>query len=131
MKANLKTIRKQRVYSEEFKRQLVSEFESGKFSVPQLEKLHKVSNATIYNWIYKYSTFNKQGFRVVEMKESSTSKLKVLEQKIKDLERAVGQKQIKIDYLEKMMDIAKEELNIDIKKNYNTSQSSGSKHIKK
>lgn len=131
MRANLKTIRKQRVYSEEFKRQLVSDFESGKFSVPQLEKLHKVSNGSIYRWIYKYSTFNEKGFRVVEMKDSSDKKLKELEQKIKDLEQVVGQKQIKIDYLEKMMDIAKDELDIDIKKNYNTPQSGGSKTIKK
>jgi len=131
MRANLKTIRKQRFYSEEFKRQLVSDFESGKFSVPQLEKLHKVSNGSIYRWIYKYSTFNEKGFRVVEMKDSSDKKLKELEQKIKDLEQVVGQKQIKIDYLEKMMDIAKDELDIDIKKNYNTPQSGGSKTIKK
>ena len=39
----------------------------------------------------------------------------------------VGQKQIKIEYLEKMIDIAKEELNIDIKKNSNTLPSGGSR----
>ena len=65
------------------------------------------------------------------MKESNIDKLKHLEQKIKELEQIVGQKQIKIDYLEKMIDIAKEDLNIDIKKNYNTPQSTGSEGIKK
>jgi predicted component of type VI protein secretion system len=59
------------------------------------------------------------------------SKLKELEQKVKELERMVGQKQIKIDYLEKMIDIAKDELNIDIKKKFNTPQSTGSEPIKK
>ena len=54
-----------------------------------------------------------------------------LEQKVKELELAVGQKQIKIDYLEKMIDIAKEELDIDIKKNFSTPQSIGSGIIKK
>jgi hypothetical protein len=38
----------------------------------------------------------------------------------------VGQKQIQVDYLEKMIDLAKTDLNIDIKKNYNTPQSVGS-----
>jgi transposase len=38
----------------------------------------------------------------------------------------VGQKQIKIEFLEKMIDLAKDELDIDIKKNYNTLQSTGS-----
>lgn len=131
MKANLKNVRKNRHYSEDFKREIVSIFESGKFSVPQLEKLYGISNVTIYKWIYKFSTFNEKGFRVIEMKESSIDKLKQLEQKIKELEQIVGQKQIKIDYLEKMIDIAKDDLNIDIKKNYNTPQSTGSESTKK
>ncbi len=131
MQANLRKIQKRRVYSEDFKKEIVSLFESGKFSVAQLEKLYGIKNQIIYQWIYKFSTFNEKGYRVVEMKESSINKLKQLEQKIKELEQIVGQKQIKIDYLEKMIDIAKDDLNIDIKKNYNTPQSTGSESIKK
>ena len=51
--------------------------------------------------------------------------MKELEARIKELESAVGRKQMKIDYLEKMMEIAKEELDIDIKKNFATPQSTG------
>lgn len=131
MKTNLKQLRKQLRYSEEFKREIVSIFEKGELSVLQIEKLYGVANPTIYKWIYKFSTFNEKGFRVIEMKESSITKLKALELKVKELEQAVGQKQIKIDYLEKMIDIAKDELKIDIKKNYNTPQSTGSEKIKK
>jgi transposase len=126
MKANIKLISKQRKFSEEFKKSIVNDFESGKFSVLQLERLHKIKSPIIYRWIYKFSNHNQRGQRIVEMKDSSTQKLKALEQKIKELERTVGQKQIQIDYLEKMIDIAKDELNIDIKKNSNTPQSSGS-----
>jgi len=122
MKANLKLIKKQRKFTEVFKKSIVKDFESGKLSVPQLERLHSISNSLIYKWIYKFSTFNEKGYRVVDMKQSSINKLKELEQKVKELEQAVGQKQIKIDYLEKMIDIAKEELDIDIKKNFNTPQ---------
>ncbi|CAN0597261.1 unnamed protein product, partial [Ectocarpus sp. 12 AP-2014] len=111
MKANVRSIRKQRKYSEEFKKGIVSDFESGKFSVGQLEKLHGIKNPIIYRWIYKLSTFNEKGFRIVEMKDSSTKKMKELEARVKELEGAVGRKQIKIDYLEKMMEIAKDELN--------------------
>ena len=64
------------------------------------------------------------------MKDSSTSRITELKSEIKDLERSVGQKQIKIDYLEKMIDIAKTDLHIDIKKNYGTPQSGGSGKIK-
>jgi transposase len=126
MKANVKLIRKQRSYSEDFKRSIVKDFESGKFSVVQLERLHNISNQSIYNWIYKFSHSNEHGQRIVEMKDSSTQKLKALEQRVKELEQVVGRKQIEIDYLEKMIDIAKEELQIDIKKNFSTPQSNGS-----
>jgi len=131
MKANLREVKKHRSYSEEFKKELVNLFESGKYSVSQLDKLYGINSQTIYRWIYKFSTFNEKGFRIVEMKKSGSSKLKELEQKVKELERAVGQKQIKIDYLEKMIDIAKEELHYDIKKNFNTPRSAGSEITKK
>lgn len=131
MKANLKQVRKFRRYSEEFKKEIVTLYEGGRFSVLQLEKLYGINNVSIYRWIYKFSTFNQQGFRIVEMKESSANKVKELEQKVRELEQAVGQKQIKIDYLEKMMEIAKTELNIDIKKNFSTPQSTGSANTKR
>ena len=131
MKANLKHLRKRRHYSEEFKREIVSIFESGKLSVLQIQKLYGVNNVSVYNWIYKFSTFNEKGFRIVEMKESNVEKMKELELKVRELEQAVGQKQIKIDYLEKMIGIANDELKIDIKKNSSTQQSTGSKTTKK
>ena len=131
MKANVKQLRKHLRYSEDFKREIVSIFESGKLSVLQIEKLYGVSDNSVYKWIYKFSTFNEKGFRVIEMKTSNIEKLKAFELKIKELEQAVGQKQIKIDYLEKMIDLAKDDLKIDIKKNYNTQPSIGLETIKK
>jgi len=126
MRVNVKQIRKQRNYSEEFKKGLVSSFEKGEFSVCQLEKLYGVSNALIYNWIYKFSSFNEKGCRIVEMVDSKQSKLKELSNKVTELEQVVGQKQIAIEYLEKMIELAKTELNIDIKKNFSFQRLAGS-----
>ena len=131
MKANLRKIRKHRQYSDEYKKGLVADFESGKHSVYELEKLHGVSTRSIYRWIYKYSTFNHKGYRVVKHKSSSRKKVRELEQKIKDLEASLGRKQIQIDFLETMMEVAKEELDIDIKKNFSTPQSKSSEKTKK
>lgn len=131
MKPNVRLLRKHRKYSDEFKRQIVADFETGDFSVPQLEKLHGVSNKSIYDWIYKFSTFNEKGYRVVEMKDSSSKKMQALEARNKELEAALGRKQIQLDYLEKMVELAKTELDIDIKKNYSTPQSTGSGKTKK
>ncbi len=131
MRTNLKQLRKTRRYSEEFKKEIVSLFEKGSYSVLQLERLYGVNNVTIYHWIYKFSTFNEKGIRIVEMKKSSSLKLKGLTQKVKDLERIVGKKQIKIDYLEKMIDIAKDEFDIDIKKKQDTPRSAGLEKTKR
>jgi transposase len=120
MQTKGKAIRKKRVFSEAYQRELVRLFEQGKFSVLQLGKLYGIRISVIYRWIYKYSAFNEPGYRVIEMKQSSTAKLKAMEQRIKELEKIVGQKQIKIDFLEEMIDVAKEELNIDIKKKSST-----------
>lgn len=130
MRTKLTRIKKNRRYSEEFKRRIVSEFESGKYSVPGLEKLYGICNASIYSWIYRYSSYNEKGYRIMEMKKSGTSKLREMERRIKDLEQMVGQKQIKIEYYEKMIELAKEELDIDLKKNFDTPQSGGSKSTK-
>lgn len=131
MKGNLTQIRKHRKYSEDFKRTIVSIFEKGEYSVLQLEKLYNICNATIYNWVYKYSTLNEKGCRIVEMENSNQHKLKELSKKVKELEQMVGQKQIAIEYLEKLIDLAKTEFNIDIKKNYSLLQSAGSGQTKK
>lgn len=127
MKANVKLLKKQRRITDEFKKGIVKDFESGQLSIAQLSSLYGVHSSMIYRWIYKFSNFNAQGVRIIEMKMSSTEKIKELEKKVKELERIVGNKQIMIDFLEKMIELTKEELDIDIKKNYNTLRSGGSK----
>lgn len=62
----------------------------------------------------------------MEQKDSASQRLKEFSKRIEELERMVGQKQIRIDFLEKMIDIAKEEYDMDIKKNLDTLQSNGS-----
>jgi transposase-like protein len=118
-------INSRRIFNEEFKKARIKEYESGKFTVKEIGRLFGIQTALIYRWIYKYSVYNKKSVKIVEMNESSTSKLKGLELRIKELEQIVGQKQLKIDYLEKMIELAKEELDIDIKKNSGTLQSGG------
>jgi hypothetical protein len=65
------------------------------------------------------------------MSDSSKKKLKELHVRIQELERIVGQKQLNIDFLEKMIEIAKEHYGIDIKKNSDTSLSTGSEKTSK
>jgi transposase len=120
-----------RNFSEEFKKSCVKDYESGKHTIKELSLLFDIHASNIYLWIYKYSVYNKKKVRVVEMEDSSLKKVKDLQDRIKELERIVGQKQLNLDYLEKMIDLAKEQYGVDIKKNFNTLQSNGSVSIEK
>jgi predicted RNase H-like nuclease (RuvC/YqgF family) len=60
------------------------------------------------------------------MSESADQKVNDLKQKIADLERALGQKQIKVDFYEKMLELAEEEYDLDLKKSTSSRSSSGS-----
>lgn len=126
-----KRIRHHRRYSEEFKRKLVTEFEKGLMSVVQLEREYGVSDSLIYKWIYTYSTYNEKNIHIVELKDSQTHRVKELEAQVKELHQILGQKQLKIDFLEKMIDLAKDDYGIDIKKNFSIPPSGGSKSTKK
>ena len=126
-----KHVRHKRKFAEDFKLKIVREYETGQHSVPDMEKIYDISSSAIYRWIYKYSKYNKKTIQVVEMKDSQSEKIKLMEARIKELEQAVGHKQMNIDYLEKMIDLAKEYYGIDIKKNSNIPLSGGSKTTSK
>ena len=60
------------------------------------------------------------------MSESADQKVKDLQAKIAEMERLVGQKQIKVDFLEKMIELAEQEYDLDVKKSSSSKPSSGS-----
>ncbi|MBT1701618.1 transposase [Fulvivirgaceae bacterium PWU4] len=125
------TVRSCRVFSEDFKKSCVKDYETGQFSVQEMSELYHIQPVLIYRWIYKFSTYNKRRIKVVEMADSSKEKLKELQKRISELERIVGQKQLNIDFLEKMIELAKAQYGIDIKKNSDTPPSSGSEKTSK
>lgn len=107
-----------RTFSEEFKRKKVAEIESRITKVSEICKAYKVSGTAVYNWIYLYSTKMKKKERLIVEAESDTRKIGELRQRIAELERALGQKQIQLDFREKMIEIAEETYGVDIKKKF-------------
>ena len=105
-----------RKFSVSFKKQLVREFETNQFTVLELCRLHSIHNSQIYRWIAKYGSHPPNAHVIVEMKNSSSKKLKAYEDRIKELERIVGQKQIMIDYLDGIIECANEHYQTDLKK---------------
>lgn len=123
---NKRKLNKRREFSEQIRRKAVREFRSGKYSVKELADLYHCAPTTIYRWIYKYSPADSPSVNVVEMSESTDKKVKDLTDRIARLERKLGQKQIKVDFLEKMVELAEEEYDLDLKKNSSGTPSSGS-----
>ena len=118
--------RQVRIFSSEFKEKKVRELEQDLVSVLDICKTYDVSRTSVYRWIYKYSTMAKQEERQIVESKSDTKKIQLLEERIKELERAVGQKQMMIDIKDKMIEIAEDTYDIDIKKKLASKASSGS-----
>jgi len=116
--------RKKRTFSEEFKKQKVKEIERKQTTVLEVSKAYQVRANNVYKWIDKYSLKDKNGVRLVVEMESETKRVLALLQKVAELERIVGQKQIVIDFQEKMIELAEQEYNVDIKKKFDSEQSS-------
>jgi len=130
--ANLKayekmTVRERlnRYFSEDFKRQKVSEIDRNLIRVSDLCREYQVSGAAVYRWIYKYSRMRKKGVKQVVERQSDSKKLQYLQEQVKELERIIGEKQIKLDFQEKMIELAENAYKIDIKKKFSGKPSSG------
>jgi len=114
-----------RYFSEEFKRQKVREIERNLVGVGELCKEYQVSRTSVYNWLYKYSRMIKKGEKQVVERKSDTRKIQELKERIKELERVIGQKQLKLEFQEKMIELAEETYKIDIKKKLSSRLCSG------
>lgn len=113
-----------RNFSEDFRRSKVKEITSGRLKIRELCSLYELSRSTVYKWLYLYSEAEK-GVKTVVQMESEALKTKMLLERVAELERIVGQKQLEIDYLNKAFDLAGEELGYDIKKKYAPKRSNG------
>jgi transposase len=115
----------QRTFSEEFKKNKIRELERNITSIPEICTTYLVSRTSVYRWIYKYSIMAKKQVKQVVEAKSDTQTIKALRERIKELERVIGQKQLLIEFKEKMIEIAETTYNIDIKKKVASKLSSG------
>jgi transposase len=114
-----------RNFSEAFKREKVQDLITRRVTKSDLVRLYGMSRTTIYKWVYLYSDVEK-GHKTVMQKESEQHKTQLLQSRLAELERIVGQKQLEIDYLNVCLEVASEELGYDLKKKYAPRRSNGS-----
>jgi transposase-like protein len=126
---NDQRLRQNRYFSDEFKKRRVKELENNLVSICEICKTYQVSRPSVYKWIYKFSAMAKsQNKQVVEPK-SDSRKIQLLEQRIRELERIVGQKQILLEFKDKMIEIAEQTYDVDIKKKLGSKLSAGINYL--
>jgi transposase-like protein len=105
-------------YSLAFKQKVISEIEGGKLTREGARKLYGIGGGSLINsWIKKFGKLHLLNKVVrIEVKDE-LSKLKHLEKENKALESALAQAHLKLIVYESIIDVAEEELGIDLKKN--------------
>lgn len=118
-----------RYFSESFKKEKINQLVAKQVSIKELSDLYDVSRTTLYKWLYQYSPHHKRGTKQVIEMESEALKTKALLAKVAELERALGRKQLEIDFNNKLIELASEAIGYDIKKKHGRRPSNGSGEI--
>ena len=118
--------RQYRRFSDEFKRKKVRELELGMVRIAELCRQYQVTSSAVYKWLSVFGTSKYKPDRLIMESKSDTQELLRLKQRIAELERLVGQKQIQLEFTEKMIEVAEQMYGVDIKKKFSTPPSATS-----
>jgi transposase len=130
-KANVKlSLRPRRIFSDKLKKKVVKDIEQGKVNVTGASREYQVSTKAIYVWLKKYSANLHASTTLVMQMDSEQYRSKELQKKVAELEAALGRKQMEIDYLNKLIEIASKDSGIDVKKNTSMPASTGTGRTK-
>ena len=118
-------VRQRRTFSEDFKVKKVREIEQKITTIAEVSRQYEVRDTNIYRWLSKFGKHQNKGVRTIVESESDTRKLLELRAKIAELERIIGQKQVQLDFKDKMIELAEEAYGVDIKKKFEPKPLSG------
>jgi transposase len=107
-----------RTFSEAFKRHKVQQIEQGQLKVSQVCAQFGVSASVVYRWLKRYGSTHQPQIRMVIELQSEAERTQQLEQRVAELERLVGQKQIALDFSEALLSVASQELGRDLRKDF-------------
>jgi transposase-like protein len=104
-------------YSQAFKQQVVSEIESGIYTISQAQQLYRIgSNSTIRNWLRQFGKNHLLSQRVHIQTTEEVNQLKQLASDKQRLESALADAHLKIARLESQLCQAETQFGIDMKK---------------
>lgn len=123
--------RRRRTFSEDFKVKKVREIEQKITTIAEVSRQYEVRETHIHKWLKKFGKHQYKGVRTIVESESDTRKLLEMKAKVAELERIIGQKQVELDFKDKMIELAEETYGVDIKKKFTTKPLSGTGNIEK
>jgi transposase len=118
-------IRERRIFSVELKKKAVKLLIAKQSTIKSLMDEHQISANTVYRWLYQYSPHHERRCTLVVQMDSEEQKNTELRHRVAELERIVGQKQLEVDFLNKLLEIGSKELGLDLKKSFSSSPSNG------
>ncbi len=107
------SLKSRRTFSDTLKKKIVKDIELGRVNIFGVCREYEVSNAAVYQWLKKYSAHLHPSTTLVMQMDSEQYQSKELAKKVTELEAALGRKQMEIDYLNKLIEIAGQDLGID------------------
>jgi transposase-like protein len=123
--------RRRRTFSTEFKQKKVREIEQKITTIAEVSRQYEVLSNNVQKWVKKYGSNYMKGVRTIVESESDTRKILELKAKVAELERIIGQKQVQLDFKDKMIELAEETYQVDIKKKFDTTPLFGTGSIEK
>ena len=124
------SLRPKRIFSDVLKKKIVRDIEAGKVNVLGVSREYRVSQNAVYRWLKKFSAHLYPATTIVMQMDSEQYRTKELEKKVAELEATIGRKQLEIDFLNKLIEIADQDMGTDIKKNIATHALAGTVKIK-
>ena len=127
--------KKQNFYPEEFKWQVVQDVLEGKYTKEEARRIHNISSkcAVLY-WMRKYSgndNYRKGGIPLGTVPQLKNMKeLSEKDKRIKELEEQLKREKLRADLWQKMVEVAEDQLKLDIRKKFGAKQSTPSKSKK-
>jgi transposase len=111
-------------YDISFIRHIVNEYLKGNESLPQLAVKYNVAFQNISRWVKQFSSELAQKDEIIiqPMTEQETKDLDLLKKQNESLKEKLEYEQMKNFALETMIDLAKEELGVDVRKNSGAKQ---------
>ena len=122
-------------YSEEFKRKIIKEILTGKYSKKEIVNLYNLRWNTIQRWLNKFgqSVILEEGIKTITLKKynnvsrknkiTESEKVIELREQIKQLKKELEDAELKAELYDKMIEIAEEQFKIPIRKKYVTKRS--------